>query len=68
MENENDSFILGLNNFGRDKSRDGVDIKTSALEMLILKSQLDIQVQTSSRPLNIHMWCSAEKSELQLQI
>lgn len=31
---KNDSYIFGLNNFGRD-NRDGAEIKASAFEMLI---------------------------------
>lgn len=35
IEIKNDSYIFGLNNFGRDNSRDGAEIKASAFEMLI---------------------------------
>lgn len=52
---------------GRGKSRSGVNIRTSALNMLIYKFQLDFQVQMSSR-LARHSRSSAEKSELQMQI
>ena len=34
MEIKNDSYVFGMNTFGRDKGRNGVDIKTPAFHIL----------------------------------